>query len=251
MKPSEYDKLDRIEDRMWWFAAMHANLLIAAQKSALDKLDLPILDAGCGTGGLLSRLAAEYCGSPVVGLDLDRLACTRAAIKSGRPVCAGSINDLPFADDALAAIFSADVLCHEGVDERRALRQFYRCLTRNGWLILNLPAYRWMLSRHDVAVSNIRRYTATGLRHLLTAVGFRPVYISYWNAVLLPLMVIARKLVPRDHGVISDVRLYPSLVEMLCRAATALESALLRRGARLPFGGSILAIAVKGGDGVD
>ena len=107
---------------------MHANLLIAAQKSALDKLDLPILDAGCGTGGLLSRLAAEYCGSPVVGLDLDRLACTRAAIKSGRPVCAGSINDLPFADDALAAIFSADVLCHEGVDERRALRQFYRCL---------------------------------------------------------------------------------------------------------------------------
>ena len=251
MKPSEYDKLDRIEDRMWWFAAMHANLLMAAQQSALDKLDLPILDAGCGTGGFLSRLATEYCGRPVVGLDLDRQACTRAAIKSGRPVCAGSINDLPFANDALAAIFSADVLCHEGVDERRALRQFHRCLTQNGWLILNLPAYRWMLSRHDAAVSNIRRYTATGLRRLLTAVGFRPVYISYWNAVLLPLMVIARKLVPEDHGVISDVRLYPNWVEMLCRTATALETALLRRGARLPFGGSILAIAVKGDDGAD
>jgi SAM-dependent methyltransferase len=247
VKPSEYEKLDRVEDRMWWFAAMHANLLMAAQRSALGELDLPILDAGCGTGGFLVRLALKYCGKPVIGLDLDVEACTRAAIKSARPVCAGSINDMPFANDALAAIFSADVLCHEGVDECRALRQFHRCLSENGWLILNLPAYRWMLSRHDSAVSNVRRYTATDLRRLLKAVGFRPVYLSYWNALLLPLMLIARKLVPRDHGVVSDVKLYPRSVEMLCRAATALEAALLRSGVRLPFGGSILAIAVKGG----
>jgi hypothetical protein len=60
-------------------------------------------------------------------------------------------------------------------------------------------------------------------------------------------MVITRKLVPEDHGMISDVKLYPRWVEMLCRAATALEAALLGRGVRLPFGGSILAIAVKGG----
>ena len=251
MKPSEYDKLDRAEDRMWWFAAMHANLLAAAQRSAIDGPRLPILDAGCGTGGFLSRLAAKYCGRAVIGLDLDLQACTRAAIKSARPVCAGSINDLPFANNALAAIFSADVLCHEGVDEHRALRQFHRCLCQNGWLILNLPAYPWMLSRHDSAVSNVRRYTATSLRHLLKAVGFRPVYISYWNALLLPLMVIARKLVPQDRGAASDVKLYPRSVEMLCRAAMTLEAAILRRGVRLPFGGSILAVAVKGGGNRD
>jgi SAM-dependent methyltransferase len=249
VKPSEYDKLDWIEDRMWWFAAMHTNLLAAAQRRAIDRLRLPILDAGCGTGGFLSRLAAKYCGTAVIGLDLDLRACTRAAIKSARPVCAGSINDLPFANNAFAAIFSADVLCHEGVDEARALRQFHRCLCQNGWLILNLPAYRWMLSRHDSAVSNVRRYTATSLRRLLKAVRFRPVYISYWNTLLLPLMIVARKLVPQDRGVVSDVRLYPHSVEMLCRAATTLEAALLRRGVRLPLGGSILAVAVKeGGD---
>jgi SAM-dependent methyltransferase len=251
VKPSEYDKLDRIEDRMWWFAAMHTNLLAAAQRLAIDRVHLPILDAGCGTGGFLSRLAIKYCRRAVIGLDLDLGACTRAAIKSARPVCAGSINDLPFANNTFAAIFSADVLCHEGVDEARALRQFHRCLCQNGWLILNLPAYRWMLSRHDSAVSNVRRYTATSLRRLLKAVGFRPVYISYWNTLLLPLMIIARKLVPQDRGVVSDVRLYPPSVEMLCRAATTVETALLRSGIRLPFGGSILALAVKGdGDGV-
>ncbi len=232
---------------MWWFAAMHANLLMAAQRWALDELDLPILDAGCGTGRFLARLAVKYCRTPVIGLDIDLQACTRAATKSARPVCAGSVNDLPFANDAFAAIFSADVLCHEGVDERRALRQFHRCLSQNGRLILNLPAYRWMLSRHDMAVSNTRRYTTTGLRRLLTAVGFRLVYISYWNAVLFPLMVITRKLFPEDYGIFSDVKLYPRSADMLCRAATVIETALLRRGIGLPFGGSILAIAVKGG----
>jgi hypothetical protein len=77
------------------------------------------------------------------------------------------------------------------------------------------------------------------------------VYISYWNALLLPLMVIARKLAPQDHGMASDVKLYPRPVEMLCRAATRLETALLRRGVGFPFGGSILAIAVKGGGDCD
>src|SRR5260370_28281467 len=101
-----------------------------------------------------------------------------------------------------------------------------------------------MLSRHDSAVSNVRRYTATGLRRLLKAVGFRPVYISYWNALLLPLMVIGRKLVPAHHGVVSTVKLYPRSVEMVSRAAAALEAALLRRAAGLPFGGLDLALAM-------
>src|ERR1700720_3685589 len=141
---------------MWWFAAMHANLLMAAQRSAIDRLDLPILDAGCGTGGFLSRLAVKYWGKSVIGMDIDLQACTRAAIKSARPVCAGSINDLPFANNALAAIFSADVLCHEGVDESRALRQFHRCLCQNGWLVPNLPPYPWMASRPGGAGGNVR-----------------------------------------------------------------------------------------------
>ena len=96
----------------------------------------------------------------------------RAAVKSTRPACTGSINELPFADSAFAAIFSADVLCHGAVNEHGALLQFHRCLVEGGYLVLNLPAYRWMLSPHDAAVSNTRRYTATGLRRLLRATGF-------------------------------------------------------------------------------
>jgi SAM-dependent methyltransferase len=244
---SEYDKLDSVEDRMWWFAAMHRNLLTISRQLPLETVSLPVLDAGCGTGRFLARLAGTYPQSATFGIDVDPQTCARAVVKSVRPVCAGSVNDLPIADGALAAIFSADVLCHAGVNEGRALWQFHRCLAENGWLILNLPAYRWMLSRHDAAVHNVRRYTANRLRNVLRAVGFRLIYVSYWNTMLFPLMVITRKLALRSHRAASDVSLYPRAIDVLCRLATRVETALLRAGMRFPFGGSVIAIAAKGG----
>lgn len=249
MERAEYDKLDRSEDRMWWFAGLHRNLLMLSRRVG-QGAGSTILDAGCGTGGFLARLAASDPERAAFGVELDPGACARAAAKSARPVCAGSVNQLPFGDRSFAAIVSADVLCHEGVDERRALQQFHRCLEDPGWLILNLPAYGWMFSRHDAAVSNVRRYTKSGLSRLLCAFGFRPVYLSYWNALLFPLMVLTRKLVPGNDRAGSDVMIYPRPVDLLCRSAAAVETRLLQAGIRLPFGGSILAIAAKEG-GVD
>jgi len=243
---SEYDKLDSAEDRMWWFAGLHRNLSMLLRRLPLQAVNLAIMDAGCGTGGLLAHLAGSYPDKTVLGLELDPWACRRANLKSARPVCAGSVNELPFADAVFNAIFSADVLCHEGVDEHGALRQFHRCLAERGWLILNLPAYPWMLSGHDAAVCNVRRYTVSGLSKLLRAVGFQPIYMSYWNAILFPLMVMTRKLPWRQHGNVSDVRVYPRPVERLCHGVTRVETALLRSGLRFPFGGSLLAIAQKG-----
>jgi SAM-dependent methyltransferase len=230
---------------MWWFAALHANLLLLYCRTGAATGPQPLLDAGCGTGGLLARIAAEHPGQSAVGLDTEPFACARAAAKSRRPVCAGSVNALPFADAAFGAIFSADVLCHAGVDERAALGQFHRCLGDNGVLVLSLPAYQWMMSRHDLAVSNVRRYTRSGITRLLQAAGFRVVFAGYWNMLLFPLMVLTRKLLPGDGAGSSDVKPYPAPVEAMCRAATAVERVLLRSGARLPFGGSVIAVATK------
>jgi SAM-dependent methyltransferase len=248
MERSEYEKLDRVEDHMWWFAANHRNLLtFSRHRLALETVNRPILDAGCGTGGFLAQLAAQYPDRPLLGLDADERCCKRAAAKSAQPVCTGSVNALPYPDGAFAAIFCADVLCHRNVDEHRALGQFRRCLAENGWLILNLPAYRWMLSRHDTAVHNTRRYTSRRLARLLRGAGFRLVYSTYWNALLFPFMVISRKLSLGHIGMATGVTLYPRPVDAICRGATALETALLRAGLRFPFGGSVLAIAAKEG----
>ena len=247
MERSEYHKLNHLEDSMWWFAASHRNLLTLSWRHVpLDAGWKPILDAGCGTGGFLTQLAARHPNRALFGLDINPLACQRAAAKSARPVCVGSINALPFPEGIFAAVFSIDVLCHRAVDERSAVLQFRRCLADNGCLVINVPAYSWMLSRHDAAVHNVRRYTMKGVCRLLESAGFRMVYATYWNAVLFPLMVITRKFLPKCGGPTSDVKEYPRLFDLLCRVATSFETTLFRRGLRLPFGGSVIAIATKG-----
>ena len=203
----------------------------------------PLLDAGCGTGGFLARVAREAPMIATIGLDADEIASRWAAQKSGRPVCTGSVTALPFADASLAAIVSIDVLCHDGVDPNAALGQFHRSLVAGGILILNLPAYRWLMSRHDVAVANARRFTRTEIVRLLRRAGFRPIFISYWNMILFPLMVATRKLLPAGRG--SDVKEQPRALDTIGRAATTLERRLMRAGIRLPFGGSVLAVAAK------
>jgi SAM-dependent methyltransferase len=226
---------------MWWFEALHANLLMLYRRHAGDGR---LLDAGCGTGGLLVRLTRQSPSRNAFGLDRDSFACVRAVQKSARPVCGGSVTALPFADRAFAVILSADVLCHRDVDDRHALEQFHRCLAAEGILILNLPAYRWMMSRHDAAVHTARRYTKDGVIALLRAAGFRPIFASYWNTLLFPLMVLTRKLLPAGAGG-SDVKPQSPIVEAIGRMATTVERGFLRAGIMLPFGGSVLAVAAK------
>ena len=52
-------------------------------------------------------------------------------------------------------------------------------------------------------------------------------------------------MLPSGDAAASDVELHPPAIEALCRAATGLEHALLGRGWRLPFGGSVIAVAAK------
>ena len=221
---------------MWWMRALRRNLRAAAAPFA----DTPgglLLDAGCGTGGFLAALAHRSS----FGLDRDEFACRMAQDKARRPVTQGSVDDLPFRDAAFEVIVSADVLCHRGVGIERALDEMYRCLKPGGALVINLPAYPWLHSAHDRAVDNARRFYRREVIGLLAAAGFGRIRATYWNTLLFPLMV-ARRLLP---GGGSEVGLLPPAWERLFDVTASLESALLRSGLRLPFGGSILAVGTR------
>ena len=50
----EYEKMHAVEDRMWWYHGLHANLLTAFARTGRARAGLRVLDAGCGTGGFLA-----------------------------------------------------------------------------------------------------------------------------------------------------------------------------------------------------
>jgi len=233
MELAEYALMDEAEDAMWWYRALHARL-----RGALSDVSGPVLDAGCGTGGLLAKLV----GHDRFGLEYVEIAARRAAAKSGARITRGSINAIPFADGSFAAAVAADVLCHDAVEPARALSELRRVLRPGGRLVLNMPAYDWLASAHDRRVHNARRSTAGGLRRQLVAAGFGDVRVRYWNALLLPLMVVQRKLLARGDDAASDVAKFSPWLDAMLFAITDIER---RLPGSLPAGGSILAIAMR------
>jgi len=202
-----------------------------------------VLDAGCGTGGFLKQLARRDSFA-AFGVELDPDAAATAREKSGRPVAVASVNRLPIASNSLDVIVSADVLCHEGVQVERALGEFRLALKPGGGLIVSLPAYQWLYSAHDRAVGNARRFGKRELVTLLRRAGFAHIAARYWNSLLFPAMA-AMRLARRGEAKHSDVAALPEPLERLFGAVAAAETELTKKGLRLPFGGSILAVAIK------
>ncbi|HEY6981688.1 class I SAM-dependent methyltransferase [Reyranella sp.] len=235
-----------VEDRMWWYRGLR--LLVAdLLRRALERSEARgcVLDAGCGTGGMLARLGASVAGRTTVGLEYDLNAAALAIAKTQRPIVAGTVNGMPLGDAVIAAYLSLDVLCHAGVEPAAAIDEAHRCLVPQGVAVFNLPAYSWLLSAHDKRVHNVRRFTSGEARAMVARHGFRILLSTYWNTLLFPLMLLHRLIERNDAE--SDVRDFPRWQDALFSAALAVERTAIRCGVRLPFGGSLILVAVRDG----
>jgi len=233
METPEYRLMDAHEDGMWWYRALHVRLL-----AAVGDVRGSLLDAGCGTGGFLARLSTSRPDLRTCGLEYDAYAAGRALAKSHARIVRGSVNTLPFSDGSFDAVVSADVLSHAAVRPDVALQEVFRILKPGGRLVVNMPAYQWLHSAHDIRVHNVRRQNVEELRAMLEHAGFIVRRARYWNSLLLPLMIASRK-VSRGDGA-SDVTAYPPWLDAAFYTVTRLERRL-----PIPAGGSILAVASR------
>lgn len=240
MESVEYTLMEELESTMWWYHGLHANILAALAKFTPNMHDL--LDAGCGTGGMLQAIRAQHPSVELHGLDISEQACSAARAKSGAEVRLGSVDALPHDDRSIDALISLDVLGYD-MDVEAAVAGFFRVLRPGGHLVLNLAAYQWMLSYHDRAVGQSHRYTRSAAMELLQRHGFQLRFATYWNTILFPLMVAQRKLSAKEAP--SDVRPFHPLVNNAFKTCLSMERAFTSRGVALPFGGSVLLIAQR------
>lgn len=236
-----------VEDRHWWYGGMRAiaaALLDPVYGSAPGWPGLRILDAGCGTGGNV-RFLQRY--GRVLGVDLAAEALELGGRRLPGLLARGSVLELPFADASFDLVTSFDVLYHRAViDEGQALREARRVLLPGGRLLIRLPAYEFLRSKHDRAVHTRRRYTAAQVRGLLRAHGFAVERTSYINSLLFPLPLAQRlleRVLPAAEQHESDLAMPHALVNEALRWPLAAESAWLARGRSFPVGLSILCLA--------
>ena len=237
MDTLEYQLMDAAEEAMWWYRAMHARILALLPEQGR------LLDAGCGTGGFLKRVRAARPALQLSGLEYFADAARRAGEKSGAEVLAGSINALPYADASFDVVSSLDVMCHMAVDEPAALSEIHRVLTPGGMVVVNLPALPWLRSAHDIRVHTARRYTRASATAAFTQAGFTRIRARYWNTLLLPLMIIQRKILARDADAPSDVMHFKPWLDRTLFAVTEVERMLAAPGIPFSLGGSVIVTA--------
>ena len=237
MNPGEYATMYRVEETHWWYRSLRG--MIKHCMAAYPEQGR-VLDIGCGTGANMQALDIGY------GIDFSVAAVQFCRERGLYNTATASATSLPFADESFDAAISCDVLCHNSIREKtQMLRECARVLRPGALLILNLPAYGWLMSTHDVHVGTDRRFRMGEMKALLGAVGLEPVRMTYWNTALFPVAAIVRLWRRIRPPQASDLAAGSGEMAngLLC-AVLRMERVLTRVG-RLPFGLSLMVLARK------
>ena len=253
----------QVERDLWWYRALHALVLTEIRRHPARQ-DAEIVDAGCGTGGLMLCLRdAGY--SRLRGFDLSEDA-VQTCRERGLEVERDHLLNLGerYAPDSADVIVSNDTLYFLNEGERATfIAACGRVVRPGGILILNLPALKVFSGLHDVSVGigqrfgfgRVQRHAQSGQRFEKRDVGrmfanaeLDVVSELFWPFLLSPMIFAARlgqrirmRLQP-GLTVRSDVDLPPKWLNEFLFGLTQFEN---RRFAVKPFGSSLFVVARK------
>lgn len=246
--PHYFSFLAESDRRHFWFKGRREVVREAVERVIADPEKHRLFDVGCGSGGLLEFLAssgirvAGACDAYVESLRLvrQRVAAPLVLTDEGRlpPLGAGQ---------TFLGLF--DVLEHIDDDEG-TLSFLFSVLEPGGILALTVPAHPFLFDEMDVLAHHRRRYRLPDLRRKLEQAGFRVARITHFMSPLVAPLLLLRSLgrlfaSRRSAGSrrALELRPLPGLNELLTLLLSA--ERLLLRFVSLPFGSSILAVAVR------
>jgi len=241
MYPDEYRVMFELEDRYWWYRGVRTLI-----KTWLDRYApraALILDGGCGTGANL-ELLQRY--GAAIGVDISDQAIAFCRARGIERAFLASLTELPFPNDCFDLAISFEVICNIA-DDQCALAEIARVLKPNGRLIVQLPAYQWLWSQHDVAVGHQRRYSTRDLREKVTRVGLSIERLTHANALMFPAIAVERwwhRVFGAGKTVHSDLAPLPRALNAILSALYVLEMRVVARR-DVPFGVSLVALARK------
>lgn len=241
MRDQEIRRMSEAESRHWWYSAQRTRILAGLSPLKGVASGSRLLDAGCGTGGLLRDLSRAFPHLDLYGIDVSAVAVAASA-DADAFVQQGSIMDLPYGSKSFSAVVSNDVLTTQGLDVKRSLSEFRRVLDPKGMLVMNLPAMPRLLSAHDRSVGQNWRVDRAVITRLLSGAGFTVDRIWQWNWLLLPVIIVRRRMAS-SGALTRDTEVPMRVVNASLGAVLRLEGFLERIGVQPHIGSSLLVRA--------
>lgn len=248
----EYEKMFRLEGQLWWYRILHERVEKALRQRFGTRRDIRILDAGCGTGGLLNFLRGHgYADLRGIDGSADAVAfCQERDLR----VTLVNLNELVHFEPETQydAIVCNDVFCYfNDADLLRLAGQIVQRLKPTGILISNNNAFAVFRGQHDLAVGSTRRFVRADFERLMVPVELQIQTATYWSLALSPLILLMRQWQNwqlrsgwrKPDEAHSDVYLPPAWLNQTLYRIVRAEQNLLPR---TPFGSSLfLSISRK------
>jgi SAM-dependent methyltransferase len=242
MENELFDEMYEVEARHWWFVARR-KIIDSVIKNLNLNNNSQIMDAGCGNGDNLGVLSKH---GELVAIERDDNALTRAKARNIGSVVKGELPDnIPLSisknNDLIVML---DVLEHIDDDEK-SLYVLKNWANINGKLLITVPAYQFLWTKHDEQHHHKRRYTAKKLRKIVENNGWKVNYISYFNTFLFPLALVDRlkqKILSSSNG--SQNKLPNKCINSFFEKVFSFESNVIGKYS-FPFGLSIIVVAEK------
>jgi SAM-dependent methyltransferase len=241
---SGHDWCAAVEDDSWWFAHRNQFLLEVMRRFPPEP---PLHDVGGGNGVVAAAL--RDAGIRAIVVEPGEAGARRArerGLESINVTLEGA--SLPPASVGSIGLF--DVLEH--IEDADAfLGRTHALLRSGGRLYLTVPAYQTLWSAEDDYARHFRRYTAADLRQALARAGFEVELVTYMFA-FLPLPIFLLRSLPYRFGrprpftpnaVRQDHDARGRLGSGALKGLLSAEMFALRSLGRLPFGGSVVAVA--------
>lgn len=244
MDKSEYLRMYTLESNFWWYKVLHELVDFTVRKNKPPG-DISMLDAGCGTGRMMEILQ-KY--GIISGIDFSADAVSFAGKRDLKNVEIGDLNDWQFKNESYDAVICLDVLYHTGIrNDLAVVEKFYHSLKKDGILIINLPAFQYLIRPHDVVVHTKKRYRKKPFVHDLKEIGFSIVSSGYRMPHLYFIILLSKFFHKnsKSNESASDLKELPVWLNTLLLKFGRLENWWLKQGFSFPVGSSLFVVAKK------
>ena len=245
MNPDNFASLYAAEHGNFWFEPR--NRLIIGLLDKYFPAARSFMEVGCGTGFVLSAVAAARTWDRLYGSELyeEGLAFARQRLEGTAELIQMDARSIPAQYRNMDAIGAFDVIEHIQEDEA-VLRGIHRALNQGGGLIVAVPQHQWLWSSVDEISHHVRRYGAAELHSKIERAGFRILFSGSYTFTLLPAMMLSRLAIREDGNAKAASEFStPKPVNALFRAILNAEVAFTLAGCRFPVGGSRVIVARK------
>ena len=246
---SGFDLTDKNAKSSFWVSSRNRLFKSIVQSHLKPTGKTKFLEIGCGTGDFIQQID-QIKNLEITGSEIYIKGLVYA--KKNLP----SVNFVQFdvTKGTVGAQFDIitafDVVEHIENDNA-ALSNISQMLNKDGVLIISVPQHMFLWSKLDEIVKHKRRYSRRELVDKLKANDFDIDYATSFLFILFPLMLISRLFdrgrdqpLSDEQGLEKRVK-FSGVLNTIFDSLMRIDEGLIRLGASLPFGGTLVVVARK------